>query len=154
MKKSLLFLMILGLLAFCVRANTADLFQWDENLLTEKFQGLEQLENFVSQHEETTLSQMQADNNNLLINLHLNSTKNFYETLNLSGGEPPLGIPSFMWGCCLGWVGILIVSVTTDKDKAETKKALNGCIAGAIGSLGGVCLIWIIIILLAAPVAG
>jgi cytochrome c biogenesis protein CcdA len=40
--------------------------------------------------------------------------------------EPPLGIPSFLWGCILGVVGILLVYILTDGDKAETKKALWG----------------------------
>jgi cytochrome c biogenesis protein CcdA len=40
--------------------------------------------------------------------------------------EPPLGIPSFLWGCILGIVGVLIVYIITDGDKAETKKSLWG----------------------------
>lgn len=45
--------------------------------------------------------------------------------------EPPLGIPSFIWGFCLGWVGILIVYLVTE-DKDETKKALLGCVVGGL----------------------
>ncbi len=41
--------------------------------------------------------------------------------------EPPLGIPSFIWGFCLGVVGILIVYLTTE-DTEEAKKALLGCV--------------------------
>lgn len=41
-------------------------------------------------------------------------------------GEPPLGIPSFLWGCILGVVGILLVYILTDGDKDETRKALFG----------------------------
>jgi hypothetical protein len=47
--------------------------------------------------------------------------------------EPPLGIPSFLWGCVLGWVGILVTYLITDGDKDETKQALIGCVvAGAV----------------------
>ena len=28
--------------------------------------------------------------------------------------EPPLGIPSFLWGCVLSWVGILVTYLVTD----------------------------------------
>ncbi len=41
---------------------------------------------------------------------------------------PPLGIPSFLWGCVFGVVGILIVFMITDNDKVQVKKALTGCI--------------------------
>lgn len=41
---------------------------------------------------------------------------------------PPLGIPSFLWGCVFGLVGIIVVYIITDNDKAQVKKALNGCI--------------------------
>ena len=44
--------------------------------------------------------------------------------------EPPLGIPSFLWGCVLGWIGILVTYLVTDGDKQETKQALIGCIVG------------------------
>ena len=48
-----------------------------------------------------------------------------------SGGkdELALGIPSFLWGCVLGWVGMLIVYLVTE-NKEQTKKALWGCLAG------------------------
>ncbi len=51
---------------------------------------------------------------------------------------PPLGIPSFLWGCCLGVIGILLVYVLTDGDRDQTKKALWGCV---VGSLSG-CVLW------------
>ena len=44
--------------------------------------------------------------------------------------EPPLGIPSFLWGCVLSWVGILVTYLVTDGDKQETKQAFIGCLVG------------------------
>ncbi len=44
--------------------------------------------------------------------------------------EAPLGIAPFLWGCVLGWVGLLVVYLVTDGDKAQTKKALTGCLVG------------------------
>ena len=40
-----------------------------------------------------------------------------------------LGIPSFLWGCIVGPIGILIVYLVTDNDTEEAKKALWGCLA-------------------------
>jgi hypothetical protein len=45
--------------------------------------------------------------------------------------ESPLGIPSFLWGCVLGWVGILLVYLISE-DRDETKKALYGCITTGV----------------------
>lgn len=45
---------------------------------------------------------------------------------------PPLGVPSFLWGCAFGVVGIIVVYIFTDENEAELKKALNGCIVGYI----------------------
>lgn len=42
--------------------------------------------------------------------------------------NPVLGIPSFLWGCGLGVVGLLVVYIVSDEDKVETKKAMWGCI--------------------------
>jgi Na+/proline symporter len=45
--------------------------------------------------------------------------------------EPPLGIPSFWWGCIIGVWGIAVVYFVTE-DKEETKQALKGCIIGTL----------------------
>lgn len=50
----------------------------------------------------------------------------------MSGGEPPLGIPSFLWGCCLGVSGLIVVYIVTDNDREEVKKALNGCLVSGV----------------------
>lgn len=50
---------------------------------------------------------------------------------------PPLGIPSFLWGCLLSWVGLLIVYFLTDRDKDETRKALWGCLISTLLYGGG-----------------
>jgi hypothetical protein len=49
--------------------------------------------------------------------------------------ELPANIPAFCWGACLSWIGILLVYYITDKDQAQTKKALYGCIT-AYGIIG------------------
>jgi hypothetical protein len=37
-----------------------------------------------------------------------------------------LGIPPFLWGCVLGWTGVLLVSLMSDGDKTLVKKTVNG----------------------------
>ncbi len=117
-----------------VSANNADLFSYDQNQVTQELSQLQALENYVSANPDISLASLQADNNSLIANLNL--AMNEMGGFALSG-EPPLGIPSFVWGCVLSWVGILVVYFMTDEDKAETKKALYGCLVNA-----GLIIIW------------
>lgn len=97
MKNLLLFLVIFGLFSFRVRANNADLFQVNEKTLTEKFQGLNKLENFVSQHEDASLPQMMNEQNPLISNI--DASANFSSTfMVMSGGD-------FNWGQFMLGVG-------------------------------------------------
>lgn len=48
---------------------------------------------------------------------------------------PPLGIPGFVWGLVLGWVGMLIVYLTMDEGAERKKQVMNalwGCIAASV----------------------
>ena len=45
--------------------------------------------------------------------------------------EPPLGIPSFWWGFCIGVWGIAVVYFVTE-DRDETKLAFKGCVVGTL----------------------
>ncbi len=47
---------------------------------------------------------------------------------------PPFGIPSFLWGCCFGLLGVLFVYLMTDNNKEEAQKALIGCVVGGLAS--------------------
>ncbi len=50
--------------------------------------------------------------------------------------DSPLGLPAFLWGFCLGWVGILIVwlvSKDSRNSSAHVRSAVWGCVtAGAL----------------------
>ena len=59
--------------------------------------------------------------------VNLNTSSNF----SLVYGDPPLGIPSFVWGLCCGFAGIGIVYFTTE-DTDQTKLALYGCMTTTI----------------------
>lgn len=120
---------IIGLLSFNSKASNSDLFQYDENVIIEKFQSLNNLELFINQNQGITLTEIQAnsENDGLVANLDKSGINCSFSIL----AGAPLGIPSFLWGCCFGAVGVLIVYLTAD-DPEETKKSVYGCITGAV----------------------
>jgi hypothetical protein len=111
-------------------ANDADLFKFDYNAVQAEFAELNQLAELVAANTNLTYSDLQYSNANLVTSMNL-----VPETGIPGGasGEPLLGIPSFLWGCGLGVVGLVVVYIGTEQDMVETKKALWGCItAGAV----------------------
>jgi len=94
----------------------------DESALNEAMTELNELDEFLNDNAGVTFTDLESSENELIVGVE-NSTAPLGMT---SDGEPPLGIPSFLWGCILGIVGILLVYILTDGDKNETKKALWG----------------------------
>lgn len=104
-------------------------FLLDEKLLFAEFTELTDLDIYVEANKGVTFSDLENEGNLLIANMH-NSA--FPMGMAESEGEPPLGIPSFLWGCVFGVLGILIVYIVTENDKEEAKKAMWGCaVAGA-----------------------
>lgn len=96
----------------------------DESSLNQAFAELNVLDSYVSQNEGVTYSDLQASGSELILNVSDSSSP-----MGMGGdGELPLGVPAFWWGCVLGWVGLLVVYLVTDNDKAQVKKALTGCL--------------------------
>ena len=121
-------------------ANDSDLFKLDYSAVKAEFSQLDQLETMVTSNADVTYSNLMLTNSGLVASMRL-----VPESL-LPGGDkyPVLGIPSFLWGCGLGIVGMLCVYIISDQDKVETKKALWGCITWTLvgsvlywGALGG-----------------
>ena len=134
MKK--LFSLTLGLF-LCVQgfANDGALFQLDEKQIDQDFAQLNQLENYVETHNGVSLNEVKSSNPEVLSNL-ADDPKNFQSlgsTLS-AAGENPLGIPAFVWGCVLGWVGILVVYLIAE-DRELTKQAFYGCLVGGVAWL-------------------
>lgn len=129
MKRLYLLTMVL-LMAFSsnLLAGNGDLFSYDKATVEAELADLTELENYVANNPSTTLSLLKTDNNQLLDGLNLYSP--YAMGMNLD--DPPLGIPSFLWGCVFSVAGVVIVYIVTDEDKDETKKALYGCIANAV----------------------
>jgi hypothetical protein len=110
----------------------ADLFQVNEEELNVEFAQLNELESYVNSNEGVTMSSMES-NSPLLQNV--TPTGDALGVLS-TYGEPPLGIPSFLWGFCFNVAGVAIVYFVAD-DRDETRKAFIGCAVS-----GGLYLLW------------
>ena len=112
-----------------------EVLNFSEDAIYAAFSEIEDVTTLISQNDVTYEDLASKD----VANLELVSSSS---SLPLSAdGEvgPPLGIPSFLWGCLLSWVGLLIVYFLTDRDKDETRKALWGCIISTvIWGFGGI----------------
>ena len=100
---------------------------FNEDAIYSEFQEIDALSDMLLSND---VSADEITDNTMLENVSMNAS------LPLSADEdgttgPPLGIPSFLGGCVLSWVGILLVYFLTEENKAETKKAVWGCVAGA-----------------------
>jgi hypothetical protein len=104
--------------------------QLDEAALQSEMAGLDAIEQYVLANPGTDLSTLRQERPELLEGLNLSEEAAPMGLANPAEG--PLGIPSFLWGCVLGAIGILIVYLITE-DSDETKKALWGCVV-AVGA--------------------
>jgi len=103
-------------------------FTLDETALDAAMQELNELENFLVLNEGTSYNDLLIAGSDLIANVSDTSSPMGA----MQEGEAPLGIPAFLWGCVLGWVGLLVVYIVTDNDKAQVKKALMGCLVSTV----------------------
>lgn len=106
-------------------SSLAMLFQLDEETVYQTVSELTALESYLAEHQGTSLNQLQATENPIIQDIQFSSDPYF----NLV--EPPLGIPSFVWGFCLGLIGMLVVYLVTE-EKEEVLKSLYGCLISTI----------------------
>jgi len=128
-------LVVISALTGQVRASESDVFKVNDAQVNQEFAQLNKIEDFVLSHEGVSYDEMKSQNPDLVAGLS-ESPESFTgmgSTLR-GGGESPLGIPPFVWGCVLGWVGILIVYFVAE-DKEMTKKAFYGCLVGGLVGL-------------------
>jgi hypothetical protein len=141
MKKLLLSFLLALFACFSTFANDADLFNLDYNAVQSEFADLDQLSNMVAANSDLTYTSLKLSDENLITGLKLVSNVSApFGTF----GEPLLGIPSFLWGCVFGPIGMLVVYVGTDEDKEETKKALWGCVAST-AAYGVFYIVWAVV---------
>lgn len=125
--KSLLLFAAMTFVMSASFASKKDLFSVDEAKMNTEFNNLNELESKVKENKDLTYDELVKSGEVEKYNLNVNSM----ESPSSGMGEPPLGIPSFLWGCIFSWVGILIVYLISE-DKEETKKALYGCLVQGI----------------------
>ena len=125
MKKLFISVFLVFFAGFILLANDADLFKVDYNAVQTEFTQLNQLAAMVTSNSELTYSNLMLTNSNLIASLKLVPES----ALPDGGKNPVLGIPSFLWGCAFGVVGMLVVYIVSNQDMGETKQALWGCIA-------------------------
>lgn len=125
MKKLFVSVFMVFFAGFTIFANDADLFKLDYNAVQAEFSQLNQLAAMVTSNSDLTYSSLKLADGNLVESLRLVPVS----VLPDGSKNPVLGIPSFLWGCGLGVVGMLVVYLVSDKDMVETKKALWGCLA-------------------------
>ncbi|MEX2567388.1 MAG: hypothetical protein WD431_15700 [Cyclobacteriaceae bacterium] len=143
--KSVLFLTLSFLLVGSIYAESpnATLFDINEDLVEAQVADLTNLENYVLANEGVTLNEVRNFVSDEDLNLSENMLDNFAAVM---ADHPVAGIPSFLWGCVLGPVGVAIVHFS-EENKEETKKALWGC--GAYGLV--IVAYWVLIYATWAP---
>lgn len=131
--------------AFVAPAPTAKpaVFSDDLRALDQEFAGLTALENLAAAHS-ATRSALAAEQNPLLQNLSAEQpSAALFMGPSAPGDERVAGIPSFLWGFCLGLLGVIpgllalvLINASIDDPaikKSESRKALFGCAtAGAV----------------------
>lgn len=94
---------------------------------------LDELSNFI-QSEKVTFQELSKLKAEYVKDLNLKSNTNSSAVV-ASRTDRVLGIPGFLWGFCLGLIGILIVYIAMDEGverKKEVRSALIGCIVWTV----------------------
>jgi hypothetical protein len=88
------------------------------------FNEIEDLVSYISINENASFEELSTKNSSIVENVTTEAViaLNTQETLN-----PPI-FGAFLWGCCYGPLGIVVVSVCTNNDKDQVRQAANGCI--------------------------
>jgi hypothetical protein len=148
MKKlfTLVFFTLLGgaIWASSLHTTPANPFQDDLSRFDKEFSGMTQLEQLVDARN-ASYTELAAEQHPLLSNV----TSDHDIAASLLGsvapdGETLMGIPSFWWGFCLSWIGLLLIytAIEGDARQREGKKAILGCLIGRVVSYGILFLIY------------
>ena len=114
-------------------------FSFDDELLNDELSELDELDAYLEENQDVTFEALAEAESPLVANIASNASP-----MGMAGqeGEPPLGIPSFLWGCVFGVVGLAVVYIMTDQDMDQTKKAMWGCVASTAVSVVLYLVIW------------
>ena len=142
MPKLLCLIMALFVLSSASYAGGSDLFDVDIDEIEAEFSALNELEEYLLENENVNIADLNPD---LLAKTGM--TLNTFDTFG-NFTEPPMGIPSFLWGCVFGVTGVLVVYMIAE-DQEETKKALYGCATQSV-TVGGCYVMYILLIVSSA----
>lgn len=114
-------------------------FSFDEELLNSELSELNELDAYLEENGNVTFETLSDAESPLIANVASNASP-----MGMAGqnGEPPLGIPSFLWGCVFGVIGLAVVYIMTEQDMDQTKKALWGCVASTAVSAVLYLVVW------------
>lgn len=120
-----------------LKADNRDFFDFEIDEVNTELAQVEELDQFLDQNENVTFADLEEVNSPLISNLSDQAVM----SPAMAKRHRVLGIPSWIWGCVFGFVGIGIVYFVSE-NKDETKEALWGCVGG---TLVGVLLYFLLI---------
>jgi hypothetical protein len=110
-----------------VFASNVDFFNYDEEKIQNELKPLAELEQFIDQQNGVTDSQISSKMQSLNLSAAMMNTSNI-----VGINYHPLGIPPFIWGCCLGPIGMLVVFLTNEGSSHATIRSFYGCAISTI----------------------
>ena len=114
----------------------ADLFSLDEAQLEETFSPLKELETAVMAHPEADINFIQQHYASAMTAVNLWDYMSSFGKPRPMADRPVAGISGYIWGACLGLVGIVVVyflleDASQQFRKTETTHAVVGCAISA-----------------------
>ncbi len=101
-----------------------DILAFNDSEVYDAFAEINDLTQFVAENEGVTYTDLEKDNSELISKVSASA----FLSMQQDPDELALGIPSFLWGCVFGIIGVLVVYIMTDENKEQTKKAFWGCV--------------------------
>lgn len=89
------------------------------------FAALTQLDQYLQANTTQSYADVAKENSSMLNGV---SSSSSLPLPGAASSEKALGIPSFLWGCAFGLLGVIFVYIMTDNNKDEAKKAFYGCL--------------------------
>lgn len=143
MQKQKLLLTLLLLFSFGFSWAKNENLQLNEQQLQQDFKEIDKIEAYVQRNEGISYEELQKQQ---IFDLNAIQLEKSVASFAINDDDPLLGIPAFWWGCCLGIIGVVLVIIMTDNDKALVRKSLKGFLT-AIGVAVGLYVIYIVVVL-------
>jgi hypothetical protein len=103
--------------------------EFNDSEIYEAFADISTLDQYLQTNEDKTYSDLELEDSSMLAGVSSSTTLPLSSS---ASDELALGIPSFLWGCVFGIIGVVVVYLMTDENKEQTKKAVYGCVASTV----------------------